>query len=407
VTGRLASGQVVRSEPSGRPERARDKLFGDCVVRQNLRRHSSDITQRWARRLGLTNDPTRVLAHADALAAGGGPDRAVDLLTHANARRRDPRIEQRLLEIRFEGFAAAPRPADPPPWPSVVPDVFPGRHIPEVRRADLTADRLRSAITHHGSLIVRGFATPAEVTKSVTNIDRAFAAYDAMSAGRSAATSLDDARPELTGWFLPFKYDRVSNRELKREAGSMLAVDSPPAMNGLLETFEAANVGALTREYFGERPALLARKWSLRRVAHDARTGDWHQDGAFMGADIRSLNIWLGLTHCGDSAPGLDVVARRIDHIVETGTGGAFFTWSVGGLIAEKVAEGSIERPIFEPGDALLFDHFCLHRTAIDAGMHVDRHAIEAWFLAPSTYGAMLGPGGNDDAPQDQIPMLY
>jgi len=52
-------------------------------------------------------------------------------------------------------------------------------------------------------------------------------------------------------------------------------------------------------------------------------------------------------------------------------------------------------RPIFEPGDALFFDHFNLHRTAIDPGMTSDRHAIETCLLAPSTYGAMLSP--NDE----------
>jgi hypothetical protein len=40
-----------------------------------------------------------------------------------------------------------------------------------------------------------------------------------------------------------------------------------------------------------------------------------------------------------------------------------------------------------------------------------DRYAIEAWFLAPSTYGSMIaGDGGSGDAgvaPRDQLPMLY
>jgi hypothetical protein len=344
-------------------------------------------------------DPAPLLAQADEQLAERRPDTAVNLLTRANHGRRDVRIEHRLIEARFEGFAQTKWPNHRPEWPTSVPDLFPDEKIPEVARDDLTTERLRSAITHHGSLIVRGFASAAQVARSVTNIDRAFAAYD--------ATETETAQPELAGWFAPFKYDRVSNRKLKREAGSVLAVDSPPAMCALLDTFEEAHVRRLMHEYFGERTALLARKWSLRSVAHDSNTGDWHQDGAFMGADIRSLNIWLGLTHCGDTAPGLDVVGRRLDRIVETGTGGAFFSWSVGNTVAEQVASGSIVRPIFEPGDALIFDHFCLHRTAIDPGMTHDRHAIEAWFLAPSTYGVMLGPGNADDAPRDQIPLLY
>ena len=38
-----------------------------------------------------------------------------------------------------------------------------------------------------------------------------------------------------------------------------------------------------------------------------------------MGTDIRSVNLWMALSHCGDEAPGLDIVPRRLDHIVETG----------------------------------------------------------------------------------------
>ena len=56
---------------------------------------------------------------------------------------------------------------------------------------------------------------------------------------------------------------------------------------------------------------------------------------------------------------------------------------------AEQAAAGTIVRPIFEPGDALIFDHMNLHRTAIEPGMQHDRYAIETWFLSPSTYGAM------------------
>jgi hypothetical protein len=178
-------------------------------------------------------------------------------------------------------------------------------------------------------------------------------------------------------------------------------------MFDVIESFEHSGVGRLIRDYFHEAPAALAKKWSLRKVTSDANTGDWHQDGAFMGEGIRSLNVWLTLSHCGDTAPGIDLVARRIDHVLETGTEGAFFQWSIGGPVAERAAAGTVTRPVFEPGDALMFDHLCVHRTAVDAAMTHDRYAIEAWFLAPSTYGAMLDGVGQSYAPRDQIPLFY
>ena len=86
----------------------------------------------------------------------------------------------------------------------------------------------------------------------------------------------------------------------------------------------------------------------------------------------------------------------RVDRIVETGTGGAFFDWSVGPDTVEEVAEdAAVVRPIFEPGDALLFDELFLHRTATEEAMTRERYAKETWFFVPSLY------------PGDQIPFVW
>jgi hypothetical protein len=125
-----------------------------------------------------------------------------------------------------------------------------------------------------------------------------------------------------------------------------------------------------------------------------------------MGHGIRSLNVWLALSHCGDDAPGLDVVGRRLDELVQTGDG-AFADWGVKPHVAAQVGAGAITRPIFDPGDALLLDHLTLHRTAVDAGMMNDRYAIETWLFAPSTYDAMTTAVGQTYKPRDQLPILY
>ena len=61
----------------------------------------------------------------------------------------------------------------------------------------------------------------------------------------------------------------------------------------------------------GERPLISVQKTTLRKADPSVR-GAWHQDGAFMG-EVRSLNLWLSLSRCGDEAPGLDIVPRRLD----------------------------------------------------------------------------------------------
>ena len=93
----------------------------------------------------------------------------------------------------------------------------------------------------------------------------------------------------------------------------------------------------------------------------------------------------------------MDVVAKRLDHIVKPGSGGADFDWSLGDDAVHQVAGDTIRRPIFEPGDALLFDHLHLHRTGTDPGMTKTRYAIETWFFAPSAY----------PDPHEQVPLVY
>jgi hypothetical protein len=326
--------------------------------------------------------PTDRRAAADELVREGRRVDAIRVLTELNRERRDPAIERQLVELRFEAFDDLAPGDDAPTWPAQVADQFPGASVPEVGRDELTPDALRSGIVNHGSLIVRGLLDPAQVERLCTAIDRSIDAYDAEQAGTA------DRGDE--GWFEPCARCAEVDREWKRKAGAVLAVDSPAGLFELTEVLGEAGIPALAESHFGEPAMLLGLKTTLRRVSHVAyRHGDWHQDGAFMGVDIRSLNVWVALTHCGDDAPGLDIVGRRLDHLAEMGTSGALAQWSVGPAVAEAEGGEDMVRPVFEAGDALLFDHMMLHRTVLEPDMVNDRHAAEVWFLSPSTYGIM------------------
>ena len=147
-------------------------------------------------------------------------------------------------------------------------------------------------------------------------------------------------------------------------------------------------------DHFGERPALSVKKGTLRDVPPDT-SGGWHQDGAFLGRDVRAMNVWLALSPCGVDAPSLDVVARRLNELVPPGIDGAYFDWAVSDAAATAAAgPGGIASPVFAPGDAILFDQMNLHRTGARPGLSEHRLAIEAWFFAPSHY------------PLDQVPLL-
>src|SRR5439155_8485041 len=233
----------------------------------------------------------------------------------------------------------------------------------------------------------------------IGDVERALAAYD--------AHTNDVERADVDGWYEPFERGAVTakQKQAMRNRGSVLTVESPPTMFDLLETVEEVGGSRLVRGYFGEQPTLLARKGTLRRISYEGNTGGWHQDGAFMGVDIRSLNIWLALSHCGDDAPGLDIVARRLTGLVQVGES-AFAEWAASPDAAEDVAAGALVRPIFDAGDALIFDHLNLHRTAIDPGMAHDRYAIETRLFSLSTYDLMTTSVDEGYSPRDQIPLL-
>ena len=111
--------------------------------------------------------------------------------------------------------------------------------------------------------------------------------------------------------------------------------------------------------------------------------------------DVRSVNLWVSLSHCGGGtdAIGLDVVPRRVDELLATGTEDAEApTVAIGQRVIERNVMSEVITPEFHPGDALCFDERFLHRTSAAAGT-APRHAIEAWFFAPShfpdRYGAL------------------
>ena len=85
--------------------------------------------------------------------------------------------------------------------------------------------------------------------------------------------------------------------------------------------------------------------------------------------DVRALNLWLALSRCGDEAPGLDIVPRRLDGFVDHADRRGVLSYQVSQRKAEEAAgDTPIVRPVFEPGDALFFDELFLHQTGVGPG---------------------------------------
>ncbi len=334
--------------------------------------------------------PADALVAAETLADEGRRLDAIALLTDTNRATPDSAVEARLVTLRHEAFRDLDRSGCLPDWPPTGRDVFDGTAgLPEIGPEELSADAIRSGIVRHGGLVVRGLLPDSRVGQLIDDIDRTFDAHDAFHKGAPVE--------QTTPWYVPFEPNKDGSvaqiRQWVRGGGGVLTVESPRTLFDVLAAFDDVGLTAPLAGYLGERPALSAKKWTLRRVPLSSGT-NWHQDGAFLGHDIRTVNVWLTLTRCGQDAPGLDIVPSRMPEILPTGTEGALFDWSVGDGVVERVAaQAPVQRPVFQAGDAILFDDYFLHRTAISPEMTVERYAIESWFFAPSHY------------PLDQIPI--
>ena len=310
---------------------------------------------------------------------------AVDGLAAAVREVPDVQGEVLLVRLRHELADAAPIPRPVGDWPPASVDPFPevvGR-TPEVPRSALSVDALRGGIAHHGALLVRGLLDPATVERLAEGVDRAFAGADAWAEGAPHGATAP--------WFVPFRAPGTrslgNRRPWVRAGGAVWGADAPRVLAWLLDALADSGLLGVIGRHLGEVPLVSVNKLALRRVGADANP-TWHQDGSFMG-EVRAVNVWVALTRCGPGtdAPGLDLVPGRLDELVEVGTVGSRIQHAVSPeLVAELVDDVGVERPVFEPGDALLFDERFLHRTGVLPGQATPRRAIECWTFAPSSF---------------------
>lgn len=363
---------VARRAPGKRPDAAQVCAVagGADVLRDDTLHH------------GL--DAQRAQAMADALESEDRLLEALDALVIANQLRRDPAIERRLVRLRRAAYRQLDFSLVPPTWPHFALAAAPERRDGplEINAGQFDAAALKTGVLHHGHLLVRGLVPPARAARLREVVDRAFDARDRVEAGETS--------PETAQWFDPLEGipDGGIHREVARQAFGAFAADSPRALYEYVQTLRDLQLDRMIWSYFGERPALSVRKCTLRRVDQPVKVAGWHQDGAFLGTAVRSLNAWMALSRCGREAPSLELIPRRLDRIIPQLNDGSPFAWTVPPEhIARELPGVEVWKPELEPGDVLFFDHWSLHRTAIfETTPARPRHAIEGWFFAPSAY---------------------
>jgi hypothetical protein len=337
-------------------------------------------------------DATATIERPGAQAAefDGGLDELlaeIDRLTEANLAAPSRETERRLVALRhFAGMRLVDdAPADPEFVAPAADQLAAGDPLPEVTAAELTPGLIRAGVLRDGCLLVRGLVPRERALAMANSIDRAFDQRQRLDAGRSAqAGYYEEFQPHS-------RYGPVVGRGWIEQGGGLLAADAPTLDFEMMEMFRAASLRELVTGYLGE-PALISVHKTTLRKADPSVPGAWHQDGFFMG-EVRSLNLWLSLSRCGDESPGLDLLPRRLDHYLATNTDEAALDYVISQRKVDDAAgDTPVIRPIFEPGDALFFDEKLLHQTGSDPSMAKPRYAIENWFFGASGFPDEYAP---------------
>ncbi len=317
---------------------------------------------------------------------------ALDALAARNRERPDPSAQLRLRDLRARAAAIKAGGGDGDDgggggdraWPPEYRDPFPGAHghVPEIDLGRLDAETVGGAVAHHGALIVRGVFDQHLVGALVTAIERIH-----VRRGSSAVPAVSEDPSGVCGFrprrFGPPPLDSVL-RKLQHDQGGAWLADSPAATELVLDGLARAGVTAMIHDHFGERPCISLQKSTLRRTTPDYHLVSWHQDGAFLGDDVRTLNVWVALSACGGDlpTPGLEVVPSSLPVLPPEGR---LVPYSVSSAQVQAIAAVTpTVVPRFEPGDAIVFDERFLHRTHRLPRMTTIRYALECWFFAPS-----------------------
>ena len=222
----------------------------------------------------------------------------IDALSREYRVRRDPQVGRRILQVRhLAGLRLTDSPhSGAPEYPAPAFKLLPAAsELPEVAPAELTPEVLRAGILRHGFLLVRGFLDREEAVRLAGEIERAFAAREAVQAGRPAP----DGYYEEFESGPPFE-NLGDHRPWIAVAGGvgrrLTEGDARPARPARADR----GSGQSSRSIWASH--LPYPSTSARCARQSGVPGAWHQDGRFMG-ETRSLNMWLSLSHCGDEAP--------------------------------------------------------------------------------------------------------
>ena len=360
------------------------------------------VVERRTEQSVLEQAKNMVLNISEDLVGKGKWRQAIDVLSIFNRLHPGTEIDKKILKMRIDAFQSMEWRDSPVSWPTGNDDLFDndGRSIPEISADQLSVHALTSGIMKKGALIVRGLLKQPDVNVLRECIDSSLVT-------RMTYGDPDKVPDHLAKWYSqpgqisgePRQYSKGDKNYGPN--GSMWVAQSPRSANIIIDIYYKLGLRSIISEYFGEPAVLPTKKWVLRRAAPPPGQPGWHQDGYFLNTenrDIRTLNMWISLSHCGDNtnAPGIEIIPTGERTLYPTNIKSKNFNFVVtGDVIQELISSTPVVRPTFAPGDAVFFDHYNLHRTAPDPRFTENRYAVETWFFASSRI------------PRDQTPILF
>jgi hypothetical protein len=315
------------------------------------------------------------LRRADALVAEGRYLDAIDALSEANRVERSAAIEERLVVLRRQAFSEVRDSKGRDTWPPKFEDPFDGVDgAVEIPADELSVEKLGGAIQHHGCLVVRGLMPRPTVDRLVDAIERALQAQEASHNGAPVS--------ETTPWFAPHPDYPVTPRTIDKNR--VFLADSPRAMFEVAEAFRETGIDSLAAEYLGDRPVMTDKKWMLWRMDRSADVFTFHQEASvFNAGPVRTVNICVALSECGVTSPGFQFYPCRMDQIAEPDPNELYRFALDPETIARISGDTAVAAPLYDAGDAVLFDEYLLHRTKSSNEMSDVRYSVESWMFAP------------------------
>lgn len=285
----------------------------------------------------------------------------INQLTAENRKRRSAELESQLVEIRHCAANTILAEAKERPIARVGSDVFAGcTGVPEIQGHQLNAETLAAGVLNHGALLVRELFQPQQVRYLLEQVDR---------------------------------------NPVPQNVGALPLGCSPGNLFDLLEVYQQCGLLDAVTDYLDGEALLFAERAKLRhhRADRDRYAAiPWHQDVNFFGVKCYAINCWAAVTPCGDTNPGLSVIPRRLEQPLGwQGEQRAPLDYGKRlpeGMLEALTRDHPIVTPVFQPGDAILFDEMTMHTTAPRKWQAAEQIVAISWFFRASRFPAWGTP---------------